>query len=267
MLKTLFLSVSVLCSTVETSVGQTVFAVLVGDTNDGQLGPGVQANIARIKGFLGQIKTEAGINVVVEPDVKGDDFGCAKIRQAVSNVPWTAADVVLFWYSGHGDRSHSDTKIFPVLNCLRHHEDTETETDDIVSQVVNPGPARKPPRLFITVVDACNKSFGEAPAIVANEPLVEGRKDAFHKLFLNYTGTIVSSSSVQNQYSYYYGDDSGGYFTKQVLQTINDISIAKGKDVTWDEILTAATRQITLPDSTQGSQQPQFREIFLQEIR
>jgi hypothetical protein len=266
MLKSLFLSINLLCSTVEISFGQTVFAVLVGDTNDGQLGPGVQANITGVKNLLSQIKTEAGINVVIEPDVKGDDFGCAKIREAVNNVPWTPRDAVLFWYSGHGDRSHSDTKIFPMLNCLRHREDTETETDDIVSQVLNPGPTRRPPRLFITIIDACNKSFGESPAIVANEPNVEARKDAFRKLLLNYAGAIVSSSSVQNQYSYYYGDNSGGYFTKQFLRTINDVSIARGTGVSWDQVLAAATKQILVPDSTQGSQQPQFREFFLQEI-
>lgn len=265
MFRAIALSAVLAMSGVEAPVAQTVYAVLVGDTKDGLLGPGVEQNISNVTDLLTQIKTVAGINVVVEPPVTGEEFGCAAIRKAVNDVPWTSQDAVVFWYSGHGDRNRSDKKIFPVLNCLRHPEDQETETETVIAEILQPGPGRAPPRFLLTIIDACNKSIGASTSVPAGAEAVGQRKDAFTKLLLGYAGAIIASGSKQDEYSYYYGDNSGGYFTTQFLRVLADLSQAKGKDVTWDMLMSDAVKKIPVVDSDQGSQQPQYQEIGLRQ--
>lgn len=261
------------------AMAQTVFAVVVGDTNDGRLGPGVKENIARIEGLLSQVHSQGNINVSIAPEVVGDTFGCAAIKHAVDAVQWSDLDTLIVWYSGHGSRNISDTKIFPVLNCIRHPEDSVRpdrgldiesgsldglETEQIIADVLSPGPARKPPRLLLVIVDACNNSVSASSAIPAGAAPVGGRPEAFRKLLLRYSGAIVMSGSKQNEYSYYFGDDSGGYFTKQMVQALSDVGAEKGNSITWDDVLNAGTKTIIVPNSSQGSQQPQHHEINLQ---
>ena len=114
-----------LIPSLEVSLGQTVHAILVGDTL-GDL-PGTARNIELISGLLKQLQDEGGVNVVINADVVGDNFGCNAIRKAVQSTKWTRNDTVLFYYAGHGYKDNPEQSKFPGLDCRNSNADVRTD--------------------------------------------------------------------------------------------------------------------------------------------
>ena len=154
---------------------QTVYAILARDTVEGPIG--VDVSLSKMQGLLDQLGKEGAVKVVVNARVQGDAFGCAAIRKAVAQTPWTKDDTVLFYYAGHGYKDSPD-QLFPGLDCRTSLADQRTDLSAIVKMISHPGAASYPPRLLIAIADACNAGPSSSqPRLQANRhQAINGRK-------------------------------------------------------------------------------------------
>ncbi|HZP78535.1 MAG TPA: caspase family protein [Pseudolabrys sp.] len=236
--------------------GQTVHAIIVGNSLDGQIGPGVTENLKNMSGLLTSLDIVGEITVV-KTEVSGADFSCKSILQVVDKLEIKPADTVLFYYAGHGVGAPKISK-FPEFAC----DDPPTGVQ-IGLKTIQDRIAKKKPHFLLAIADACN--VPEGPAAAARPqftpPPQPERKAALRHLFLDYTGFLLMSGSIPGQYSWYIntGETVGGYFTLQLLGAVNGQIAAKGARARWEDIAPAATKLIKVPTKPPINQKPQFQ--------
>jgi Caspase domain len=110
-------------------------SILVGDTLDAAIGRGIIANLRNLESFLRALELDGKIGVS-KVEIKGNDFNCKSINEAVAQLAVDATDAVLFYYSGHGFRRDSTQSQFPEFDCMRTSDPDraglKTIADDLV---------------------------------------------------------------------------------------------------------------------------------------
>jgi hypothetical protein len=237
---------------------QKLHAILVGDTLDAAIGKGIIANLKNMEYFLKQVELDGKIRVS-KINIKGADFNCKRINEAVQQLIVEPTDAVLFYYSGHGFRRDSTQTQFPEFDCRRTSDSDRADLAGIVNDFVK----TKKPQFILALADTCNK---QTTAYIAAPPAAFApaeRQEAFRRLFEHYTGTLIMSGAVPNEYSWYTVLDTspslGGFFTNQLLQVIGEKINEDGSKVRWEDIAAEATKTISIPGMSEPTyQHPQF---------
>lgn len=247
--------------TADQARAQKLHAVLVGDTQDASIGKGITANLKNMESFLDTIELDGKINVS-KTEIKGDNFNCKKITDAVEQLNVKPTDAVLFYYSGHGFRRDSTQTQFPEFDCRRTSAPDRAELAGIVNDLIK----EKSPKFLIAVADTCNK---QTTAHIAAPPAgfaPAERQAAFQRLFEGYSGTLIMSGAVPGEYSWYTvtGGSLGGFFTNQLLLAIDQKIKEEGSKVRWEDIATDATKTIFIPGTSEPTyQHPQSAALNL----
>jgi hypothetical protein len=239
---------------------QTVHAIIVGNTLDDRIGPGVVQNVARLKDFFQSVRSTGGVSVTIHM-IQDGQFGCKTIRDSIQQLKISHSDTVLFHYSGHGDKSA--TSRFPELDCQVGSDPLTLQLDDVMHMLKAKGP-----RLTLVIADACNKDKEVLiPPLGYNAPSFEELKGpgpmvGLRRLFLDYDGMMEMSASIPDQYAWYLvgaGPSAGGFFTTQLLKMITKNLMEKGKDASWEKILGDTAETFPVP-TIEGlvQQTPQF---------
>jgi hypothetical protein len=229
---------------------QTLHAIIVADTNDIAIGASKDE-----KDIL-QLVDDIRQNTCLQPQITTIDGaavaqgggGYDKVKSAIENLPVTPNDVVLFYYSGHGASPEDSPEPWPGLGV---EGQTTPRSRWIKLAWVKDTLKQKNPRFFIAMADACNVflsggSRGHKPK--------GAQRSAYEQLFLGYSGYIVASSSIPEQYSFG-GNDTGGLFTRQFLKSLFEGLNSPSPD--WTSIMTQATQTIPISHPKQNMQQPQ----------
>jgi hypothetical protein len=239
-------------------------AVLVGDTQDGSIGVGISENLQNMNAFLHRVEIEGQISVS-KSEIKDDKFNCKAITQTIEQLNLGPTDVVLFYYSGHGFRRDSTQTKFPEFDCRRTSDPNRAELSGIVNDLVQ----SKKPKFILALADTCNKQVTAsiAPPAAAAFASPTDRKAAFQRLFRDYSGTLMMSGSVPGEYSWYMvsGSSLGGFFTNQLLRTINQKILEQGPRIRWEDIAVDATKTILIPRTPEEAtyQNPQYAALNL----
>ncbi|MER9280706.1 caspase family protein [Mesorhizobium sp. M0522] len=233
----------------------SIHAVLIGDTQDPTIGPGVAANLLQISALLAAARTEGGLNINVSI-VKDDNFDCVNIQKAIDDIVVEKTDTVFIYYAGHGFRRSTSQTQFPEFDCRRSKDPARVELARVADGLLRPGGSEPPPRLLIVLADTCNTPIQEGPPAQARGPAsVADRHESFRRLLVDYSGTILMSGSSPGDPSWYLS--SGGFFTKQFVSAFAEELLSPINDVRWEDIVTQATRDIFIPTTTPTVQKPQ----------
>jgi hypothetical protein len=240
---------------------QKIYAVLTADTTDGSIGPGIAENLKNIKGFLQVVNSLTNIDIPIT-EISGSQFNCKNIETALNGVNPTAGDTVLFYYSGHGFRRTSDQSKFPEFDCRRTADPDQVDLSTAVAKL-----QKKKPRFVLAVADTCNVEMPPfaAPAAAGISPSDQVRKAALLHLFEDYSGTLMMSGAIPGEYSWYMtsGSALGGFFTNQLLKTINVKIGDEGPKIRWEDVATDATKPIFVPTNPPSIQNPQYAALNL----
>ena len=234
---------AVFITSLPTFVGAaTLHAIIVADVADTKIG--ADQDVAAIQKLTDTIRRATclgGQDIVIEAG-RGK---LQEINNVISGLSVSPDDVVFFYYSGHGANPGGGDR-WPLMGV-------ERGGNLLKLSAVKDTLQNKKPRLLITMADACNVFV---PGITQRGRAERKEPGGFKKLFLDYKGSIIASSSVPGQYSY--GDpQSGGTFTRQFLSALNQVQASSSPD--WESIKTGATKEIPVNSPDQKVQTPQMK--------
>ena len=142
----------------------------------------------------------------------GNNCNKSNLMNVINNLSIGPDDVVFFYYGGHGTRAlNNETDKFPQM-CLGEDYQENFVPTTLVKNII----MKKNPRLAVILTACCNK---EQRGVTIKSVVAESEnytkeaelnKDAFKKLFLESTGSVVMTSSKAGQYSY--SGKEGGIF-------------------------------------------------------
>ena len=224
-----------------------IHLITIADTRDGGIGPGTSGNTKQMEDFLKTVARDLKVNLTRQ-DVSGTAFNCDQIKQAIKVANVGSDDVLIFYYSGHGFRSETNSTPFPELFCGNDAFSGGARLVDFADSL-----QKKGARLTITAADACNVLLTQ-PAPTRPVPEVASvpvsREQQFRRLFMKHKGTLVLSGAKRDQFSWYNVVANAdmpvmGYFTKQFVGALDEAT-RPGKRGLWSEVVTTATKQINV---------------------
>jgi len=252
----------------------TLHAVLVADTYAPSSGLISKRNLRKMKNLIKSISNNTGFTLkgyTISGRVSSNN-----VIAVLNKLLIKKDDVVIFYYSGYGFNNGFYQSIWPSMAL---------DGGDLPFKCVISTLQRKKPRFFIAIADTNNKlvdnkrdnryTFEDCIKIFSknvnrniNHDIVNHNRyelgkytqeaNNYRQLFLNYHGSLVASSSKQDQYSW--GIDRNviipccGFFTERFLESLN--KELRSDNPNWQSIMKRATAPIHVEGSLQ---EPQYR--------
>lgn len=234
-------------------------ALLAIDLVSNDISQGDRADMYRLekslKGIAHQLRLSCRITTL-----KRESLTEERLDRWLNSIPQNSKDIVLFYFSGHGQRTPQMQTPWPLMLFISsEHPLTGTTVD---GEQVYQALRAKHPRLSIILMNACNTL--PTPALVRElsppyRPIIDGkhRLPGLRSLFLKTRGMIISAAAAPGESAYSYEgrkSDSGGFYTTGFLSAIK--KYGQAKKPTWKKVF-IKTRQHCQHES-KGKQNPIF---------
>lgn len=236
-----------------------VKTIIVADTRS-NLRCGIQNNVAYTCTSLEMIAAQLDMVNDFDPPIVLDEFRCNRdeLRRELTKFTCTSEDVVLFFYFGHGARSKDDRSRYPQMQ-LRDEKGNFTSDTHVPLEEIKEILIQKGARFVLVFGDCCNsehkqlrpKTTSLLAASTGSSEISDSpqKKQMLHKLFIEITGSIITTGSQVGTPSYYFGPERNdsrcashhcGFYTDVFWNVLWD---NKGADLNWENWLRAASRQ------------------------
>lgn len=237
----------------------TLHVIVVGDTQDPNIGVGVETDTKKFSREMERVAEATGLNLS-DVIVKDSNFNIQNLARTIRGIRVAPDDVIMFLYSGHGFRTPGKDTKWPFL-ALRDPVSGEHAPADF-AEVVDLLGERKP-RLMIALVDACNNSAAATGARNDREQgvplrqLTSDLKAGYQRLFLDGKGFLIAAAASPNEVAN--GEVTGGVLTNEFLRALADE--VRRSSPSWKSIATAATVPLsrTSPSGRTERQTPFYR--------
>ena len=231
-------------------VPSTLHLFFAADTKDRSIGSSTQQDLEEITTTFNKISRELGMEIR-EYHLVDQAFTKAELTNQLKSVNIEPDDILVYYYSGHGYNDTKRSSEFPTMAL----DGPDYALEDIYQEV-----KQKNARLSLIIGDLCNSIPGTRTAVGQKEniPFKSGYlfdSEKLKKMFLESSGTILSTSSEKGQYSYCMnnpdGSLGGGHFTYAFIESmIKEASMVSDGKGDWQTVLERAyTKAHT---STQG---------------
>jgi hypothetical protein len=194
-----------------------LFLVIVTDTMDASVGTYCSHDLYRMKETFKNLTDYLGIKFIPQV-IAGPDYSKANTEKAIANLNPAPADIVVFYYSGHGFRL-ADKHQFPFIKLKTLHKDRQ----DVLNNSLNIEDVfttlrKKNARLTLVLSDCCNSDIetvnikGTPPGKTKSSG-VDWSEDNIRNLFLNRARFSVLATAADNGQSAAGNDNFGGFFS------------------------------------------------------
>lgn len=252
----------------QTIEAATLHAVIVGDTNDEDIGDSTDIDIDNMYYYLKRAASKSGLSSNVNM-IYGNSATRDNVIKKIEQLEVGPDDVVIAHFAMHGYRFRDKESIWP--NLFFGESDNGLELEYVIAKI-----REKNPRMFFAIADTCN-SYVKKGSISTKRDIgwidwIFGitEKKNFQKLFLNYSGSIIASGASPGQSSW--GNDTvGGYMTASLVESLKEVlGHENEEDVSWEAIFSqieGRVEKLMNPDGDEDPvvQTPQF-QIDLQRI-
>lgn len=213
----------------QSSFAQTFHLVMVGDTEDIDIGVSCDRDIDRISSESNTISQSIGyqLNRIIFKDEK---FDPELIKKTLQELKCGREDILYFHYSGHGFRNENTSTEWPDMNFKEKGALALIDVIKIVQE--------KPARLRMVFADCCNQFSGtvQNPTFqtIPSVSLAESTQNR-RKLFTEEACFIVASGSQPGQFSYATYED-GGHFTNSFLESLQ-YTVFATYNANWQNVM------------------------------
>ncbi len=217
----------------------TMHVIYLGDTNDETIGYTVHLDIRHLQKETTRIARHTGLTKR-EIILTGHKNTSNQVMRALNTLNIARDDVVFFYYSGHGFRTH--TKDNPWPNIVFMKEWKGMDLNFIVNRL-----KEKNPRLLIALSDCCNNPIPAhgAPELVRGPVAKSIQKRAaspdsllranYRRLFLEAQGTVIAVAAKKGHVAKS-TTVSGGNYTFVFLNVLQHYTKSTAQ-ATWVDIL------------------------------
>lgn len=263
--------------------------LIVADTLDKRIGPSAVLDIKKVTGAFQSICHYLGINLLTQT-VYGKTFGKTGVQQAIAKLQPAPADIVIFYYSGHGFRIPERPRKYPNLklkNFIVPRPDVFKSERDSLAWVKKEREAniantlniedifnsirKKGARLNLIISDCCNDDIfsvnteGSRPAKTKSSG-IQWNEENIRSLFFSKTRMSVLATAAQEGQKATSKNDFGGFFTDYFKNSMElHCSRVKSK-VSWDMVLKQAKDQTTLKARTSYCATPKIPENACRQV-
>lgn len=198
----------------------TLYAVLVADTGDFFIGTSVQQDLGKIEWLVREIAQCIGFVLQLKV-LSGSDATKSNVMDAVRSISPGPEDVIIFYYSGHGENSYG---VWPDMNLNK--ASPSLAFGEVIDHLKSKGA-----RFVLGLADCCNE-YTEPPNVPpVPRPIIE--EESYRKLFLYQSGYIFACSSQPGELSCT-SQDGGSMFTNDFLAQLYDE--LSSSDPSWHNI-------------------------------
>jgi len=215
----------------------TIYLITVADTYDPSIGNSCRNDMTNISNMMYKIKNELGVDLKVV-NLAGGDVTKYQVQSKISGLSVSSNDVLLFYYSGHGYNKTPKVSDFPCMAL---------DGEDYLLEDVYTSLKAKSPRLTLVIGDLCNSlprtrdGTGRSGEI-AFKSSMNFEYNKLARLFLQAKGSMISTSSDYNEFSFSLPDGNGeGAFTKSFIASlVKEASVISGSPGDWSNIFTSS---------------------------
>jgi hypothetical protein len=217
------------------SHSQTLRVISVANTNDPRLGAGFSANAKSIRDYAILVASVSGLTLDMK-EIIGADYTCERIKESVDSFSAQSTDVILFYHSGHGfspaeNQTSTSASKYPSFDCEKNGADEDNIAQLPNLEDISKALRSKGARLTLVVADSCNVVLPRAAQFFSAKGITQDRIKA---MFRDFKGSILMSSSVRGQYSWYTSD--GGLFTNRLIDILRAPDAQRPQDLWADSI-------------------------------
>lgn len=231
-------------STPDNCEGASLYAILVADTKDDDIGEDCSDDLEKMHALTEKIALHTGLSLV-QVHITGRKLTPEKLLKTVDNLEVEPDDVVIYYYTGHGYRTRSmgSTPPWPIYEFFETSQGVESEY--VMEKLES-----KNPRFLLAINDCCNvflKKNEEEPLLVRDLRRIDPHILAqnYSLLFLDTSGVIKISSATPGEYSYTVEEvgDYGGKYTNAFVKSFYKV-VSSSKKANWDSLLKNASKNL-----------------------
>jgi len=234
-MKSILLITSLLFSTC--SFAYPKLHVLLTADSDSNIGLAVNIDKANIQKLFANIANHFDASVF--HSISASALSEKSITSKIESMRIGTDDVVVFYYSGHGDRS----KISADWPVLTPHNKQKIEVLNVITTL-----NAQVPRQVIVIIDACNGSFSPLD-YVDRLPASGINGQAVNRLFKQFKGSVLVTSSLPGFVSYTINDNKGSVFTFWFGKTMN--KFLSSESASWTQILQETKNKVIANNNAQ----------------
>lgn len=211
----------------------TVHVIIVGDTKDGKIGPSVKTDIRQFKQFvkeLNRVAISEGYSMKTYT-LTGDECSPESLNNTLRNIS-IQDDIVVFYYSGHGGRSHKDdvTSKFPRMCLGSSYADKWVKISDCLDEIYDKGP-----KFILMITDCCNSYYDRKSKEESTYSFdLSDNYDVLRKLFFESSGYASITAASPGQYGLC--TIHGGYMTNSFLKVLGMTVLSNDTTSSWNQI-------------------------------
>lgn len=245
-----FIACFLIIGCVNIAMTQTFHAIVACNTIDSNIGVGMVADMENMSNAIQIIA--AHLDCEFEMEVfDGQRCTKANLTNYINEMNVKRDDVVMFFYGGHGTHALNNPEDPWPQMCMNTNIESLFMPVLSVEQLI----AAKQPKLSIIMTNCCNKEqlgitikplYAQSTGATM---LSDYNVAAFKKLFLEFKGKVIMTSSKLGQYSWC--GANGGLFTNYLL----DVLDAVGKDqvsADWESVCKATHDKTLACDNLPG---------------
>lgn len=212
----------------------TVQVFIIGDTNDGKIGTAVKTDLKLFDMLVNDLETLASSNgySLKSYILTGNDCNPKSVNNAIDGLS-AQNDIIVFYYSGHGGRSHSDdaTTRFPRMCLGSNYADQWIKVSDALNRFRS-----KKPKFILMITDCCN-SYYDRKRSTESVSMFKAPSDSkvLHKLFFESTGYASITGASPGEYGWCTQD--GAYLTLSFLNLLGQVASTDDSSITWQQFL------------------------------
>ena len=220
-----------------------LFLIAVANTNDASIGVTSQKDLDKITGIFTGMAEGLGIQFHLKK-ISGSSFSKKAVDDAINN--WLKpgpADIVVFYYSGHGFRYTTDLSKYPRIS-LRTSTLQNLDLNNLMLETIYNRIVAKGARVNIVLSDCCNDDIG-LPQPVGRLPLVTRSASENTNLnidnckalfFPNHTVNVLVNSAEKGQLAT--GNPTlGGFFTNFLQAQLSKSLYGNQGETSWLRLL------------------------------
>lgn len=220
-----------------------LYLLVVADTLDKEIGPACSLDITRTLQTFKGIADTLGIKFVPKV-ITGASYSKKNVELGIANLKPAPADIIVFYYSGHGFRKQEEAgKRFPNIKLKTNHTTTQDvylnslNIEDIFNTI-----KKKPARFNLVLSDCCNNdiestnSTGSKPGQTKGSG-VEWSLDNCRKLFLDPARMSVLATAADNGQRACSKNSFGSFFSFYLATSLENYCSRLKTNVSWDQVL------------------------------